>query len=165
MAIPGYMFLSDDAGKKIEGSVTVKGREGSVELVAYAHNVYIPTDGNTGKLTGTRVHKPYLLTKAKDRSSPELYKALTSGKTLQTVTIREYEIDGAGKEEEYFTTVMENVKVVSINAKMLDIKVPDYEKHNHLEEVELRYETIQWKYADGNIQHKDSWNERGGNAA
>jgi len=31
---------------------------------------------------------------------------------------------------------------------------------NHLEEVELRYETITWSYKDGNIIHKDTWNER-----
>jgi type VI secretion system secreted protein Hcp len=43
---------------------------------------------------------------------------------------------------------------------MLDIKIPDFEKHNHLEEVELRYETITWSYKDGNIIHKDTWNER-----
>ena len=58
MAIPAYMWLKDDGGADIKGSVTVQGREGSVELVAFDHGVHIPTDGNTGKLTGTRVHKP-----------------------------------------------------------------------------------------------------------
>ena len=53
-----------------------------------------------------------------------------------------------------------DVKVVAVRPKMLDIKNPDYEKHNHLEEVELRYEQITWSYKDGNIIHKDTWNER-----
>jgi type VI secretion system secreted protein Hcp len=47
-----------------------------------------------------------------------------------------------------------------VRPKMLDIKVPDYEKHSHLEEIELRYEQIAWSYKDGNIIHKDTWNER-----
>ena len=43
---------------------------------------------------------------------------------------------------------------------MHDIKDPSYEKHNHLEQIELRYEKITWTYKDGNIIHSDSWNER-----
>lgn len=37
---------------------------------------------------------------------------------------------------------------------------PAFEKHNHLEQIELRYEKITWTYKDGNIIHSDSWNER-----
>jgi type VI secretion system secreted protein Hcp len=54
----------------------------------------------------------------------------------------------------------ENVKVVKVNPKMHDIKDPAFEKHNHLEQIELRYEKITWTYKDGNIIHSDSWNER-----
>jgi type VI secretion system secreted protein Hcp len=143
MAIPSYMWLKDDGGADIKGSVTVQGREGSVEITAFDHSLHIPTDGNTGKLTGTR-----------------LYKAVTSGQTLKSAEIRWYKIDDAGKEKEYFNTKLDNVKIVAVRPKMLDIKDPDYEKHNHLEEVELRYETITWSYKDGNIIHKDTWNER-----
>jgi type VI secretion system secreted protein Hcp len=93
-------------------------------------------------------------------SSWYLYKAVTSGQTLKSAEIKWYKIDDAGKEKEYFNTKLENVKIVAVRPKMLDIKDPDYEKHNHLEEVELRYETITWSYKDGNIIHKDTWNER-----
>ncbi len=31
---------------------------------------------------------------------------------------------------------------------------------DELENIEIRYESIQWKYVDGNIIFKDSWNER-----
>jgi type VI secretion system secreted protein Hcp len=93
-------------------------------------------------------------------SSWYLYKAVTSGQTLKSAEIRWYKIDDAGKEKEYFNTKLDNVKIVAVRPKMLDIKDPDYEKHNHLEEVELRYETITWSYKDGNIIHKDTWNER-----
>ncbi len=29
-----------------------------------------------------------------------------------------------------------------------------------MEEVEIRYESIECKYCDGNIMFKDTWNER-----
>ena len=51
MAIPAYMWLKDDGGSAIKGSVDVNGREDSVEIVEFQHNVRIPTDANTGKLT------------------------------------------------------------------------------------------------------------------
>ncbi|WP_454766912.1 Hcp family type VI secretion system effector [Cupriavidus campinensis] len=160
MAIPAYMWIKDDGGAEIKGSVTVSGREGSVEVVAFDHAVKIPTDANTGKLTGTRVHEPIVFTKETDASTPYLYKAVSSGQTLKSVEIKWYKIDDAGKEKEYFNTRLENVKVVGVTPKMHDIKNPAFEKHNHLEDIELRYEKITWSYKDGNIIHADSWNER-----
>ncbi len=52
MAIPVYLWLKDDGGADIKGSVDVKDREGSIEVVAQEHTLYIPTDNNTGKLPG-----------------------------------------------------------------------------------------------------------------
>ncbi len=78
MAIPVYLWLKDDGGADIKGSVDVQDREGSIEVVAQEHNLYIPTDNNTGKLTGTRIHTPFLFTKEIDSSSPYLYKAVTT---------------------------------------------------------------------------------------
>ena len=39
MAIPAYMWLKDDGGSAIKGSVDVHGREDSVEIVEFQHNV------------------------------------------------------------------------------------------------------------------------------
>lgn len=160
MAIPVYLWLKDDGGADIKGSVDVQDRDGSIEVVAQEHNLYIPTDNNTGKLTGTRIHTPFLFTKEIDSSSPYLYKAVTTGQTLKSAEFRWYKINDAGQEVEYFNTKLENVKVVKVNPLMHDIKDPSFEKHNHLEQIELRYEKITWTYKDGNIIHSDSWNER-----
>lgn len=160
MATPIYLWLKDDGGAEIKGSVNVQKREGSIEVVAQDHSLYIPTDNNTGKLTGTRIHTPFRFTKEIDSSSTYLYKAVSSGQTLQSAEFKWYRIDDAGQEVEYFNTKLENVKVVSVAAKLHDIKDPTKEKHSHLEEIELRYEKITWTYKDGNLIHSDSWNER-----
>ncbi|STW79207.1 type VI secretion system effector [Klebsiella michiganensis] len=140
MAIPVYLWLKDDGGADIKGSVDVQDREGSIEVVAQEHNLYIPTDNNTGKLTGTRIHTPFLFTKEIDSSSPYLYKAVTTGQTLKSAEFKWYKINDAGQEVEYFNTKLENVKVVKVSPEMYDIKDSSKEKHNHLERVELRYE-------------------------
>lgn len=140
MAIPVYLWLKDDGGADIKGSVDVKDREGSIEVVAQEHTLYIPTDNNTGKLTGTRIHTPFLFTKEIDSSSPYLYKAVTTGQTLKSAEFKWYKINDAGQEVEYFNTKLENVKLVKVAPKMHDIKDAAFEKHNHLEQIELRYE-------------------------
>jgi len=160
MAIPAYLFLKDDGGALIKGSSDVKDREMSVEVLAFSHGLHLPTDNNTGKITGTRVHSAITFEKEFDSSSPYLYKAVAKGQTLQSAEFKWYRINDAGQEVEYFNMLLENVKVVSVCPVMYDIKNPATEKHNHLESVSLRYERITWKHCDGNIQFTDAWNER-----
>lgn len=160
MAIPVYLWLKDDGGNPIKGAVNVQGREGSIEVQAQEHSLYIRTDDNTGKLAGNRVHTPFVFIKEIDSSSPYLYKAVTTGQTLKSAEFKWYRIDDAGQEVEYFNTLMEKVKVVKVAPKMHNIKDPSKDKYNHLEEIELRYEKIIWTYKDGNIIHSDAWAER-----
>lgn len=102
MAIPAYMWVKDDGGADIKGSVDVTGREGSIEVVSFMHGLNIPTDDLTGKLTGVRVHSAMEIEKEFDSSSPYLYKAVSTGQTLKSVEIRWYRINPAGQEEVYF---------------------------------------------------------------
>ena len=82
------------------------------------------------------------------------------GQALKRVELKYYRINDAGQEAEYFTILLENVKVVNLMPVMFDIKDPAKEKFNHMEIVEFRYQKITWLYLDGNIQHTDAWNER-----
>jgi len=160
MAIPVYMFLTDDAGNTIKGSVDVKGREHSIEVLGLHHGVSLPTDDASGKLTGKPTHLTYLIEKEIDSSSPYLYQALSAGKNLKSAELKFYRINHAGQEEEYFNTLLEDIKVVTVLPLMHDIKDGTKEKFNHMEAVELRYKKITWHYLDGNIIHSDSWNNR-----
>ena len=58
MSNPAYLWLTDTNGSPITGSSLVTGRIGAIELKAVTHHLSIPVDGNTGRLTGTRVHTP-----------------------------------------------------------------------------------------------------------
>lgn len=158
MAIPAYMWIKDDGGADIKGSVDVNGREGSVEVISFTHGLNIPTDNHTGKLTGTRVHSAVEFEKEFDSSSPYLYKAVAAGQKLKSVELKWYQINDAGQEQEYFNIFLENVTVVGINPVMHNIKTNQI--MNHLESVCLRYEKITWKYCDGNVQYSDTWKER-----
>ncbi len=88
MAIPAYLWLKDDGGTDIKGSVDVQNREGSIEIVALEHALHIPTDNNTGELTGTRVHSLLVFTKEANSSSPYLYKIVTFDRILNRFDIK-----------------------------------------------------------------------------
>lgn len=110
MAVPVHLWLKDDGGAAINGASDVKDREGSIELRSIYHNLAIPTDDNTGKLTGTRLHAPFEFEKEIDSSSPYLYQAVATGKTLKSAEFKWYHINYAGQEAEYFNILLEGVK-------------------------------------------------------
>lgn len=160
MAIPVYLWLENDDGEPIKGSVDVNGREGSIEVSELMHSVEQPVAPLTGKTTAIRLHSSYAFLKSVDCASSYLYKALSSGQKIKTAVFKFYRINYNGQEEEYFRTTLENVKVTEIEPFMMDIKNPLWERHAHLEYVDLAYDKITWHYLDGNIIHSDSWKGR-----
>ena len=159
MAIPAYMWITDDTGNQITGSVTIADREGSVEVLAFEHELRIPTDQDTGMLTGTRKHEAFSFTKAYDSATPYLYKACSNGQTLREIRLSWYTIDDTGTEREYFRHVLEDVKITSVRPVMHNVKETDKERFPHLENIKCRYGRITWTYIDGTIAFSDSWNE------
>ncbi|MEO6527591.1 MAG: Hcp family type VI secretion system effector [Gemmatimonadaceae bacterium] len=159
MPIPAYVKFKGKKSGEMKGSVAIKGREGTSEVIEFDHNVYLPSDKGTGRPTGTRVHGPLKLTKAYDSASPLLYAACCNGETLTEVTITWYAIDETGAETEYFTHKLENAKVAGVRALMPNTKDPEKERYVHQEEVLLVYEAIEWTYKDGNIMARDAWLE------
>lgn len=142
MAIPVYLWLTDDAGNQVKGSVDIRGREGSIEIIELMHSVDLPIDELTGKTTGKRIHGDFSLIKEIDSSSPYLYHGVSTGKTFNQAELKFYHINYNGQEEEYFRVTMENVRVNEIEQLMFDIKNPTFERHNNLEAVYLAYEII-----------------------
>jgi type VI secretion system secreted protein Hcp len=160
MPIPAYMWLKDDGGADITGSVDVYGREGSIEVIGFSHGLNLPVDSSNGKITGTRSHSPMMLEKEFDSASPYLYKAVAKGQTLKSAEIRWYRINHAGMEEAYFVMMLEGVKITGVNPGMPNTKATGASQMNHMEAVSLMYERITWRYTDGNIQYTDDWNVR-----
>ena len=130
-------------------------RLGSIELKSFSHGVTIPVDPNLGKLTGTRVHRPITIVKEFDRATPLLYRAVCEGRTMKKAIIKMYRILDSGIEAEYFNILLENVKFTTVAPYL----APNGMSSTHLETLELRYEAITWKYTDGNIIYRDSWND------
>jgi type VI secretion system secreted protein Hcp len=155
MAIPAYMTIDG-----IPGSVAVAGREDTVEVLQFDHQVYIPVDRDNGSLTGTRKHGALVLHKAFDKSSSLLYQRVCTGETIANIKITWYEITDQGEEKAYYEHILENCKISSVQSYMHNVKDKSKEQFVHQEEVTIRYEKITWNFLDGNLQHTDQWNAR-----
>lgn len=154
MSNPAYLWLTDANGSPVVGGSMVSGRLGAIELKAVTHHLTIPVSGNTGRLTGTRVHTPIAVQKVFDKTTPVLIRALCENQTLKSATIKMYQIDDAGIEREYFNIILENVKITGITPNLF----PGSGTGTHTETIELRYEAITWKHCDGNIVYRDARN-------
>ena len=157
MAIPAYLWITDESGSPIRGASEVKNREGSIEVFGFGHGIHSLADANSGALMGTRSHAPMILEKEFDRTSPLLYRAVAKGLSLKTAEIKWCRIEKDGVEREYFNMQMEGVRVVSVAPTMHHIKDRALPEHNHCEVIELRYRKIAWRYCDGNIVFSDDW--------
>lgn len=154
MSTPAHLWLTDENGSPVVGSCLMPSRIGSIELKSLSHNVTIPVDPHWGKLTGTRVHSPIVMQKEFDQTTPILFRALCEGRILKKATIKMYRTLDAGVESEYFNIILDNVKICTISPVLR----PGGLASTHLENIELRYESITWKYTEGNIIYRDSWN-------
>ena len=70
MALNAYLKLKGQKSGEVKGSVTQKGRENSIMVIAVEHEIISPRDAASGLPTGKRHHKPLTITKEVDKSSP-----------------------------------------------------------------------------------------------
>ncbi|MFO0615513.1 MAG: type VI secretion system tube protein TssD [Polyangiaceae bacterium] len=162
MALNAYLDLEALGVGKIEGSVTQKGREKKIMVIAVSHEIVSPRDPASGLPTGKRMHKPFVITKELDKSSPLLYKTLTGNHNIKTWKLEFWTpqikaVSGQGTEVQHFTVELVNANIASIQFRMLNNKNPDLMKYAEFEEIAFTYQKITWTWKDGGITADDDW--------
>lgn len=162
MALNAYLKLKGQKQGEIKGSVTQKGRENKIMVIAVAHEIVSPRDPASGLPTGKRMHKPLVITKELDKSSPLLYNVLVNNENvsdweLQFWTPQLKAATGVGAEVQHYTITLKNANVASIAFRMANNKHPDLMKFAEYEEVAFTYEKITWTWNDGGVMAEDSW--------
>ncbi|HEY4355208.1 MAG TPA: Hcp family type VI secretion system effector [Acidobacteriaceae bacterium] len=162
MALNAYLTLKGQKQGAINGSVTQKGRENSILVHAVSHSVVSPRDPASGLPTGKRMHKPFVITKEVDKSSPLLWAVLVNNENLTAWTLNFWTAvpaatAGAGIERQYYTITLVNASIASIDARMYDTSDPALASRPFLEEVAFTYQKITWTWTDGGITSSDDW--------
>jgi type VI secretion system secreted protein Hcp len=127
----GYMRLSIEGIGEVKGEATAAGREGMIEVHGFSHEVVSPRDAASGLPSGKRQHKPLVLTKPIDKSSPFLSRALNEKLKLTTLQLDLPAPAGDGTTEHFFTVEISEGRIAAI------------EKKGRTEVVTITYESIQ----------------------
>ena len=155
MALNAYLKLSGSKQGQIKGSVTQKGREGQIMVIAADHEVISRTDPASGMPTGKRQHKPFKITKAVDRSSPLLYQAMINAENITQWELLFWTTSSTGGEEQYYTVTLTNARISDVIFHMPNTNNPDLAKYPEYEEIFFTYQKIQWIWTDGGLSAQD----------
>jgi type VI secretion system secreted protein Hcp len=108
------------------------------------------------------MHKPFVITKELDKSSPLLQRALCTNENLTEFTLKFWTpqikaATGVGAELQHYTVKLTNAKIASINFHMLNNKNPELMRYAEYEEIAFVYQKIEWTWVDGGITASDDW--------
>lgn len=157
MALNAYLKLKGQKQGEMKGSVTQRGREGKIMVIAVSHEVVSPRDPSSGQATGKRTHRPFVITKEVDRSSPLLYTALVNNENIVEWELQFWQPSAAGAEKQHYSVRLTNANIASIKFQMLNNKNPDLAKLAEFEEVAFTYQNIEWTWVDGGVIATDDW--------
>ncbi len=143
MSLPAHLEIIGNHQGNIEGSCDMQGRKGTIFVHHIQHSISVPSAITLG---GKRVHGPLIITKDVDKASPKLNQALTRGEKL-AITLKWYRINPSGHEEHYFTHILENAIIKSLNLDM------------ELEHVAFVYKKIIWRWEPDGIESEDYWKD------
>ena len=157
MALNAYLKLKGQKQGEIKGSVTQKGREGKIMVIAVSHEILSPRDTASGLPTGKRMHKPFVITKELDKSTPLLYNALVNNENIPEWELQFWQPSATGSEKQHYYIKLTNANIASIDFRMPNNKHPDLMKFSEYEEIAFTYQKIEWTWVDGGITAMDDW--------
>lgn len=111
-----------------------------IVLTGLTHEIVSARAAASGFATGKRQHKPIIITKELDKSSPLLMNALVHSQSLTSVLIG---------------LLRNGTQVATI--KLTNASVSNYVTHGMTESWSFTYEKIEWTWVDGAISALDDW--------
>jgi type VI secretion system secreted protein Hcp len=162
MALNAYLRIKGQKTGEVKGSVIQKGREGKIMVIAASHGIESPQDPRTGLPIGSRLHKPFIITKESDKSSPVLYGMLASNERIVEWDLQFWSPtlsspSGTGQEVQTHSVKLMNASICSINFCMPNSTNPDLVRYVEYEQVAFTYQKITWTWNDGGITATDDW--------
>jgi type VI secretion system secreted protein Hcp len=140
---------------EIRGSVTQKGREGKIAVIAVSHEIVSPRDAATGEATGKRQHRPLVVTKELDRSSVPLRQMLVTNEAVKDWELQFFRPSTTGTETQYLTIRLTNAALAAIEMQMPNNRDVALTNRETFEEVTFVYTRIEWTWTDGGLVAAD----------
>ena len=157
MANDAYLRLKGQKSGDIKGPVTRTGRKDAIRVIAFSHDVISPRDAASGLPTGKRQHKPIIITKEIDRTSPLLMNMLVTNENITQWELSFWQRNANGKEGPYFTIRLTNASIAGIRQEKINDQQPDGVQMKEREHISFCYQKIEWIYVDGGVTAEDDW--------
>ena len=157
MALNAYLTLAAETQGDIKGSVSQTGREDSIMVYGWNHQIVSPRDAASGLPTGKRQHKPLKLICEIDKATPLLYNVLVNNENINTFILNMWRPSRTGQEEQFYTVELFNANLASIDVESLNNKIPENMRLPELITYAFTYEKIIWTWQDGGIMAEDDW--------
>lgn len=139
-----YLTLEGETQGDILGSVTQAGHEGQIHCIGYQHTIVSPRDAASGLPTGKRQHKPFVITKEVDKSTPLLYYSLTNNENMAN-----FKMEFISDSISFYRIELVDAQIVSIHSELR----PDI----NVEVISFVYSRIIWTWVQEGITAEDDW--------
>jgi type VI secretion system secreted protein Hcp len=158
MALNAYLKIKGQKTGEVKGSVTQKGCQGKIMVIAASHEIVSPRDAASGLPTGKPTHKPFTITKESDQASPVLYNMLVNNENILEWELQFWSPSAAtGQEIQSHTVKLVNANIASIKFFMPNTKNPELTRYVEYEDITFTYRKIIWTWNDGGITASDDW--------
>jgi type VI secretion system secreted protein Hcp len=157
MALNAYLSIIAQKQGPIRGSVTQKGRENKILVFSVLHEIVCPRDPASGIPTGKRMHKPFMILKDLDRSTPHLFSILCNNESITDWQLQFWQPSPTGVERQHYTVRLTDANISSIHFKMPNNRHARLARLSEYEEVSFTYHRIEWTWNDGPVVAADDW--------
>jgi type VI secretion system secreted protein Hcp len=159
VAFNAYLTLKGQRQGEIHGPVTLPGRENTIAVLSFAHQIVSPRDPASGLPIGKRQHQQLQILKEVDKTSPLVWNVLVSNEDLIDWALQFWEIpaEAGGAEKPVYTIRLTNASIASIRESMNDTQNLVAGGFPLPEAISFTYQKIEWIWADGEITAEDSW--------
>jgi type VI secretion system secreted protein Hcp len=152
-----------------------------IPVLSVSHEIVSPRDAASGLPTGKRQHKPIVITKEIDKSTPLLMNVLVNNENIPGVLLTKWLPNSKGVLAPVFTVRLTDASIAGVIHGVdikpaartggdpvhgVDVKLgaqrvyPDRMKFEEYEEIAFTYRKIEWTWVDGGITAMDDWEVR-----
>jgi len=132
-----------------------QGREDQIQVRSFNQGFFLPA----GAQSEGRVHRPLIITKTLDSSTPLLLNAIRTGETLSLCKLDVYRISPKGFQEHFFTIKLTDAVIVDLDVVNPNVEDPACSHITQVEKVCFSYRTVTWTHEIRKTEGSDYWHE------
>lgn len=117
-----------------------------IDILSFSHSIISPRDPQSGLPTGRRMHKPLMISKQVDKTSPIIMNILCTNENISELVLT---FTDSNPRDSY------TIRLTNANIASIDMSEDD--SGSLIEEIGLTYQKIEWTWKDGGITSSDYW--------